>query len=76
MTGLEECGVLADSSPKQSCTIITGADEEFYALRADVSKISSLNEDLITRRVKMAKYAQIIHQKKALVGLKVHCHLS
>jgi hypothetical protein len=67
ITGLEEFGILADQSPKCSSTIMTSKDEELYARRAKLSKISPLNEDILTRRVRMAKYAKIIRQKKAAV---------
>jgi len=47
---------------------MTSKDEELYARRAKLSKISPLNEDILTRRVRMARYAKIIRQKKAAVN--------
>jgi hypothetical protein len=67
-TGLEGSGILKEQSPKIPSTTSTGKDEDLYACRAKFSIMSSINEDIVIRRLKVANFRDVIRQKKAAVS--------
>lgn len=53
ITGLEESGVLANTSRKRSRDEGTQTDEDYYTKRLKLSTVSGINNDLLTEKGQM-----------------------